>query len=609
MDSILTCKFVFTETNGYCLTEDDFKKQGDKNLYVVPQLNIGVNSFNLMLFKKSNHKFFYAVQDDNNLYHLKPIRNEQVKNLKGKEAEKEKKSIFYEEDENEFGSGTFGIVSSYPTENVVSKSFKKTFISRDFVKEISVYRLFKEFTCLPHFYNFLFTPIPTIIIEKGVVVLSKFKMSFDVSKSVSFQLVKCLKMFNSQGLIHLDLKPANIIVSNLAKDDEKEPKKITGATVQIIDWGICEIDHCPSLYQNDNFKKQSLPWRSPEILKQINYNYKADVFSLGIMFFEFYVNSIINKPFFLFPSKNVIQHESNLVKYLLDIPYEVKDFNMFSAIKFRYPLHNIIKVNLILNFGYYFDIQSDFDFTPFHGLKVKNIIENDDEHKLNILNELVNTSFPNLNEEQGNLLDLVSHMLEFNPDFRYSYDDIVLHPYFQNIKRQSHPPFPIFLNKIPETTLNYISKDENKDGGNLKFKMRNELIDSLVDQKINNEAKFLTIQLFDILNSKNDISIMKFDYNFDICYFISQCIYPTDGAFPVTEKSTHAIEENMYPVYDADITKILKLLKGNMIYPSIYSYYIYYKKQIPTDEILLTMFEFYKNKDCYKVDFKDVIEF
>lgn len=91
-------------------------------------------------------------------------------------------------------------------------------------------------------------------------------------KSYIYQLLCGLKYLKDNHIVHLDIKPANILQS--------EDKNI----VKIADFGFSRInpsDH-PIPYIS---KVVTIFWRSPEILLRFNYNYPADVWSMGIIFY------------------------------------------------------------------------------------------------------------------------------------------------------------------------------------------------------------------------------------------------------------------------------------------------------------------------------------
>ena len=182
MTDSISCKFIFTDTSGYCLIVselDDNGSRDEKNgnmIYKIPQLDIGIDYINRAILKNTNHKFFYAIKGSDNLYHLKPIKEQDVSAFK----EKTHKKQSYEEP-IKLAEGQYGKVYSYPTENIIIKKNKFGDVKMDFVKEIAVYRLFKEFDCLPHFYKFMFLPVPSIMLEKGITTITNLKMTFDIS--------------------------------------------------------------------------------------------------------------------------------------------------------------------------------------------------------------------------------------------------------------------------------------------------------------------------------------------------------------------------------------------------------------------------------------------
>ena len=282
MESILQSKLVFTADNGFYLSKDSLIQAPNKNYYlVIPNQTetekIRITDQSVYVFL-SKAKFFYAVKGDNNVYSLTVIKDPDVKQFRKKQLDLEKT----ETKSSYISKGTYGSVIGYPAEKLAYKTGVKTGIKPDFIREIAVYNLFKEFQCMPKFHDtFISQDKAVIVLDKGLSTLEKAKLNYDFSKLSIFQILKCMRAFQTQGVAHLDLKPFNILVEQTKKNDIT-----TAINTQIIDWGLSIVDHCPESYQNDMVNKQTLIWSSPEILIQDAYNYKADIFSIGIMLTE-----------------------------------------------------------------------------------------------------------------------------------------------------------------------------------------------------------------------------------------------------------------------------------------------------------------------------------
>lgn len=97
--------------------------------------------------------------------------------------------------------------------------------------------------------------------------------SIDHSISIIFQLLCALNYLEKEGLIHRDLKPENIMF------DDKSLK-----TVSLVDFGFMTRTSEFKLL----FSRCGTPgYVAPEVLADKHYSEKADVYSLGIIFYIF----------------------------------------------------------------------------------------------------------------------------------------------------------------------------------------------------------------------------------------------------------------------------------------------------------------------------------
>jgi len=95
-------------------------------------------------------------------------------------------------------------------------------------------------------------------------------------KQIILDIAKALKTLHDKGIMHRDIKPSNIFIKN---EDDNEEKKI----VKLGDFGC-------SIYIKDNTSEPigTIVYSAPEIIKNVKYDEKCDLWSLGVTLFELY---------------------------------------------------------------------------------------------------------------------------------------------------------------------------------------------------------------------------------------------------------------------------------------------------------------------------------
>lgn len=85
-----------------------------------------------------------------------------------------------------------------------------------------------------------------------------------------YELLKALDFSHSQGIMHRDVKPHNVMIDH-------EQRKL-----RLIDWGLAEFYHPNREY---NVRVASRYFKGPELLVDLqDYDYSLDMWSLGCMF-------------------------------------------------------------------------------------------------------------------------------------------------------------------------------------------------------------------------------------------------------------------------------------------------------------------------------------
>ena len=94
-------------------------------------------------------------------------------------------------------------------------------------------------------------------------------------QSIIFQVIKALTYMHEQNLLHRDLKSENVMVA-----DSEEGEDIF---IKLIDFGFAKMAK-----KGENLTEQlGTPYYiAPEIIANKKYDFKVDIWSLGVMTYE-----------------------------------------------------------------------------------------------------------------------------------------------------------------------------------------------------------------------------------------------------------------------------------------------------------------------------------
>jgi len=525
----------------------------------IPGTDYILDELSRYIFTHVAHEVFQLIKKDKITYTLCPL-TERNHNLYKQDA--------LDLDSLDWGykglahkEGSYGYIELHLTSRVAVKISKNSFpykdLSTDFIREIGVYRLLEKTGYSSKIYHL---KPGYIYMEKGTTLSTIIPQLFDpvVRTELMFQALQCMQTADTQGLIHCDLKPSNIIVS---ADD----------MLQVIDWGTVEIDQTRDQTKAKPSRIQTLWWRAPEILQARPlkmYNTKIDVFSLGLIFAELYANyyGITSCMSGDGDEKQLSNARYVFLRHLLN--WEKSSIQSRDCI-------NRVFTSLVVG-------------DSLHS-RLKNVLMSSDRF----------VSVAMDSPENGRLMpeplaDMIAHMLEFNPKHRWSWSQLIAHPYFATCTPSDTPK--CFVNEIsitrpPQTHLRRSLLEWMASPSGYSY------LDSL-------DAICLSWQLFDLYVSSTNItdgkSLMCVSAS---CTLIASKIYDHHKLHP--SELTYWDDQQLT---DGEIIlqerKIILALDGNVIIPSLYTFYSHAHGELkPTDDICQKFFDLYTRPDIYSQPF------
>jgi serine/threonine protein kinase len=537
-----TCKVIISNDpvmKGYCITTKTMQTiNPEKSLYQLPHTKFHVDKNSIEIFSYPDYKAFIlipkmvgniqATLDGVKIYALRPLRKDDKDRYERNDMKDNELTIQYEPIKYGVSSGSYGSFDVDRTQRLGIKNSTRVTddgdLPQDIVKEIAIYQLLKncnatqEKQCLPGLIGFNVDPYKSLKLELGIGTMRDFIYTMSEEKeyyTVMERILGCMYNISKQGIIHADLKPDNIILN------------VKGET-QIIDWGIAEIDYSAYQEKKKNTNIQTIYYRSPEILlynlivPPVNeglYSNKVDIFSLGLIFCELFSKKIA------VPTRTAIEQSRALLSILLDI----------NAPRIPSEIEKMLMDNI-------------------SGGSLQKIIYNQLRNHPNFRN--------NKNEQMPEkMAEIISSMLEFNPKFRASYQTLLRKP----ILGGNCDNNKILINKIPirSSLSSFWPKDVNRE------KILNYMKDLVVSLYIPLEVFCLAIQLMDL-------------------YIYKKFKYPSEE---ILARATLLISNKLLESYDLNMDglslnhrtivniinlekKILTGLKGNLLYPTLYTYYV-----------------------------------
>lgn len=172
----------------------------------------------------------------------------------------------------------------------------KTGVSVDAIREVLILKLCKNNYIINLMDTFIYAENIILVLPYAEYNLKEYNLNYNFDIDTIFkQITLAVNYCHQNYLIHRDVKPENILII----DNE----------VKLADFGLAKYDF---FNEPKSFDVVSLWYRAPELLLNLPYNYKVDVWSLGCIYYELIakevlfkgqnnydqLNLIYNKPYF-----------------------------------------------------------------------------------------------------------------------------------------------------------------------------------------------------------------------------------------------------------------------------------------------------------------------
>lgn len=462
--------------------------------------------------------------------------------------------------------GAYGSVDIFQTEEVAIKNFNKDIIPpSDFILELTIYK-FLEHNCIANLYSYNLEKcnIEIELADEVTTLDTLLKRDYKIrpknpeektSEEIGFfykndnniiwgigSLIQCIQQINNFGIIHSDIKHANLIAVNNEGN----------IGIKFIDWGLANIDHSKEQKYVKNILKYTVGYRPPEcnlihFEKRNTYNYKSDIFAIGItLLYSYYAADLF---------QNYLE--------LVDLGH--KDFNVLYMC-FLYDFFCTNSFDYLQKINKRLDIKDSINNVL---IQVENI---DGNHKI-IYNKLISggTVF-NLPKIPETCAELLCHMLDFNPETRWDHQQILNYMYEKGWISEDVKDKPLkqwkYNNIYKNIDINHIWKEKNID----RKQAFEKIISSLTYDDINNvSAICLAFELLDeyIINSGDVKNIDEIiDEIIKILVFISNAIHQNkDGLGINILKRNYNIKK-----LKKTFNYIIDFFKGDFLRFTFYSY-------------------------------------
>ncbi len=291
---------------------------------------------------KNNQDFLSMKEKYNSSINTLTLTNKNKINEKKGKIENIQKYIYNKNDV--LGSGTFGRVyeamDSETNEIVAMKEiyFEDEEGKRSIINEISIMKCIDSYYSIKLIDSFCIESYYYIIMEKCDdnllnYVKKKQRLEIDVIQKILIQLNDVMRFLYNKQINHRDIKPNNILIKYIDEND---------FIIKLTDYGFGKALSIKKNYFSSVLGTEI--FMAPEV-KSRKYDYKADLYSIGVLLYFLYFGELPNKN----EKKNYQNNDlKNLIENLI-IDYEKRlDWNNYINHPFIINYFNkYLKLNLI----------------------------------------------------------------------------------------------------------------------------------------------------------------------------------------------------------------------------------------------------------------------
>lgn len=122
-----------------------------------------------------------------------------------------------------------------------------------------------------------------IITEAGIMNALQLYQEYDIPMHVTFDLwsriAAAVHLLHTKKILHQDIKPENILITGIVRDALGQMERVEA---KIIDLGMGKRVYTPSVITDEILGTNG--YHPPEVLLEDHYDFRADVFMLGVTF-------------------------------------------------------------------------------------------------------------------------------------------------------------------------------------------------------------------------------------------------------------------------------------------------------------------------------------
>ena len=201
----------------------------------------------------------------------------------------------------------------------MKKTFDTPLFGTRTIRELKLLRYLRHDNILPtrillprarEGFDHIYTVAPLVQTDLHKFLKSSIEFGLDEIKFMTFQLISALDYIHKSQVIHRDIKPRNILIS------QKVGVSNAQLHVQICDFGLARMFFNADIDQEPNLSMEVVTrsYRPPELfLGNSSYTEKIDIWSLGCVIAEFFTRKK------LFASENSKEILENIIKMVSEI--------------------------------------------------------------------------------------------------------------------------------------------------------------------------------------------------------------------------------------------------------------------------------------------------